>query len=85
MSLDKSLKIRDALRRHRNVLTRSERVQRMTAEDRWVEGQSVFGLQKTKVRRLVTKRPKAVKAEEGEPGVEGEGVAEAAPDKKADA
>jgi len=76
MSLDKSLKIRDALRRHRSVLTRAERVQHMKDEERWSDQQNVFGLPKTKVRRLVTKKPKPPKAEAE---ADATGEAEAAP------
>ena len=46
MSLDRSLKSRSALERHRNVLTRAERLDRLADEDRWDESKSVFGLPK---------------------------------------
>jgi small basic protein (TIGR04137 family) len=46
MSIDHSLKIEGALKRHRNVLTRAERVGQLKDEERWAEGQSVFGLPK---------------------------------------
>jgi small basic protein (TIGR04137 family) len=46
MSVDHSLKIKGALSRHRNVLTRAERVGQLKDEERWLEGQSVFGLPK---------------------------------------
>ncbi len=46
MSIDHSLKIRGALKRHRNVLTRAERVDQLKDEERWAEGRSVFGLPK---------------------------------------
>jgi small basic protein (TIGR04137 family) len=46
MSIDHSLKIKGALTRHRNVLTRAERVGQLKDEERWSEGQSVFGLPK---------------------------------------
>ncbi|MDD5063355.1 MAG: small basic protein [Phycisphaerae bacterium] len=46
MSVDRSLKIKGALERHRNVLTRAERVGKLKDEERWLEGQSVFGLPK---------------------------------------
>jgi len=83
MSLDKSLKSKNALRRHRNVLSRAERVERMVDEEKWTEGQSAFALPKTKVRRIVAKKAKAVKAEEAlaEGEVPAEGAAAAAPAK----
>ena len=83
MSLDKSLKSKNALRRHRNVLSRAERVQRMVDEEKWTEGQSAFALPKTKVRRLVAKKVKPVKEEtpgEGEVPAEGAAAAEPAKD-----
>ncbi len=46
MSIDHSLKIKGALSRHRNVLSRAERVGQLKDEERWSEGQSVFGLPK---------------------------------------
>jgi small basic protein (TIGR04137 family) len=46
MSIDHSLKIKGALKRHRNVLTRAERVGQLKDEERWSEEQSVFGLPK---------------------------------------
>ena len=46
MSVDRSLKTAGNLSRHRNVLSRAERVERMKAEDRWEEGRGVLGLPK---------------------------------------
>lgn len=51
MSLDRSLKSADSLQRHRNVLSRAERVEKLKARDRWDEGQSVFGLPKVANRK----------------------------------
>jgi len=51
MSLDRSLKSKNALVRSRNVLTRSERVVALKEQDRWSEGDSVFGLPKVRQRR----------------------------------
>jgi small basic protein (TIGR04137 family) len=76
MSLDKSLKVKNALARHRNVLTRAERVDRLVAEEKWEDGNSVLGLAKTKVVRALAKKAKAAKVAEGEDAdaaVEGEG------------
>ena len=66
MSLDKSLKVKNALARHRNVLTRAERVEKMISEERWEEGKGVLGLPKTRVIRLMAKKHKAAKAAEEE-------------------
>jgi len=47
MSVDRTLKSRSALVRHRNVLTRTERIEVLADEGKWTEGQdSVFGLPK---------------------------------------
>ena len=46
MSMDPSLKIKGALSRHRNVLSRAERIEMLTEEGNWEEGDSVMGLPK---------------------------------------
>ncbi|UCF43040.1 MAG: small basic protein [Planctomycetota bacterium] len=51
MSVDRSLKIKGALRRHRNVLTRAERIEKLKEEERWTEGDSVFALAKVAHRK----------------------------------
>jgi len=52
MSLHKSLVTKDALRRHRNVLTRAERVKQLVDDEKWEEGRSVFALPKVRLRRV---------------------------------
>ena len=59
MSLDRSLRSRSSLARHRNVLTRTERVARMTEEESWDESRSVLGLPKVGNRKLKTSKKKA--------------------------
>jgi len=51
MSIDSSLKIKDALSRHRNVLSRAERIEILKTEERWTEGDSVFKLPKVAHRK----------------------------------
>ncbi|MBN1436850.1 MAG: small basic protein [Sedimentisphaerales bacterium] len=52
MSIDRSLKSADSLSRHRNVLTREERLLALADEDKWEEGKdSVFGLPKVSHRK----------------------------------
>ncbi|MHC4621414.1 MAG: small basic protein [Planctomycetota bacterium] len=51
MSVDRSLKIKGALSRHRNVLSRAERVERLKDEEKWGEGDSVLGLPKVAHRK----------------------------------
>ncbi len=69
MSVDRSLKSRNALMRHRNVLSRAERLERLADEGKWEEGKSsVFGLQKVAHRKAAVgkKTPKAAKSEDAE-------------------
>ena len=58
MSMDKSLKSQGELVRHRNVLTRAERVQTLKEEEKWQEDQDVFGLPKVAHRKVVTRKHK---------------------------
>src|SRR6059058_4303588 len=53
MSLDRSLKSANALIRHRNVLTRDERLARLKEAEKWNEQKSVFGLPKVANRKLI--------------------------------
>lgn len=66
MSLDRSLKAGSSLSRHRNVLTRAERLEILAEQERWEEGKgSVFGLPKVAHRKLAAgKKHKKAKAEE---------------------
>ena len=48
MSIDPSLKVRNALTRQRNVLTRAERIEILKKQELWSEEESVLGLPKTK-------------------------------------
>lgn len=52
MSIDRSLKTASALTRHRNVLTRAERIARLKDQERWEDGKSVFGLPKVSNRNV---------------------------------
>jgi small basic protein (TIGR04137 family) len=76
MSIDKSLRRKNSLARARNVLTRGERIKVMQDEERWQDGRSPFGLPKTKVIKIVIKKPKKAKEEEAAPA-EGEAAAAA--------
>jgi len=52
MSIDRSLKTKGALRRHRNVLSRAERIEQLQLESRWDEDEdSVTGLPKVAHRK----------------------------------
>lgn len=50
MSLHRSLKSANKIRKKRNVLKRFERINILKEEGRYEEGQKVWGLPKTKVR-----------------------------------
>ena len=65
MTIDKSLKVRRGATRNRSVLTRVERIARLTEEDAWKEGDSPLGLRKVRVRKLTMKKKKKKKDEEG--------------------
>jgi small basic protein (TIGR04137 family) len=70
--MDRSLKVKGALTRHRNVLTRGERVERLRKEEKWQEGDTLLGLPKVANRksRASKKDEKAVAvAKEGEAAV----------------
>ena len=72
MSTDKSLKSKNTLGRHRNVLTRNERIEVLKDTDRWSEDNSAFGLPKIAHRKAtVGKKTKAKKAD-GDAAGEGE-------------
>ncbi len=65
MSIDRSLKIKGALKRHRNVLTRAERIEQLKEEERWSEDDSLLGLPKVVHRKShVGRKEKAAPAEE---------------------
>ncbi len=59
MSIDRSLKIKGALSRHRNVLTRAERIEKLKDEERWSEGESLLGLPKVAHRKSHAGRKEA--------------------------
>ena len=65
MSIDRSLKIKGALKRHRNVLTRAERIEQLKEEERWSEDDSLLGLPKVAHRKShVGRKEKAAPDEE---------------------
>lgn len=67
MSMDHSLKSKSTLVRHRNVLTRAERIDKLKEIGRWDEEQSTKGLPKVAHRKAaVGKKSKAEKKPEAE-------------------
>ena len=79
MSIHRSLRSKSKLKRQRNVLTRMERVEKLTDQGRWHEGDPVFGLPALKVVKVKTGKKKK-KEKEAEAGAEG--AAPAAPAEK---
>jgi len=68
MSIHKSLVVKSALARARNVYTRAERLQAMQKDGRWTEGDSIYNLPKLKTRAKVRKIKKEKKAEDAAAG-----------------
>ena len=67
MSRDKSLKSKGSLARHRNVLTRAERITTLQETGRWAEGATAVGLPKVAHRKAsVGKKDKADKKQESD-------------------
>lgn len=86
MSIDRSLKVAGALDRHRNVLSRAERINALIEEERWSEGDSLLGLPKVAHRKVrAGKKDKdEADAETTEDGAVVEGAAAAATDAPAE-
>ena len=67
MSIDRSLKIKSALSRHRNVLSRAERIEILKDKEEWEEEKnSVFGLPKVAHRKSHAGRKSAKPEAEAE-------------------
>jgi len=72
MSTHKSLRSKARLIRRRNVLTRMERVRLLEEQEKWKEGQSVFGLPKIKIKHSkIGKKAKKEEKAAAVPGAEG--------------
>jgi len=83
MSIDRSLKIKGALSRHRNVLTRAERIETLKEEERWNESDSLLGLPKVAHRKTHAGRKEAKEKVAGEvTAVEGQVEGVTAEDKE---
>lgn len=66
MTIDKSLKVKRGATGNRSVLTRVERLEKLSDTDRWSEGDSPFGLVKVRVRKLQMKKKKKKKKDDDE-------------------
>ena len=79
MSIDPSLKIKNALVRHRNVLTRAERIEILKDEERWTEEEPVLGLAKVAHRKSAAGKKAKGGPAEAAPEAAEPGAAPAAP------
>src|SRR5438270_12957876 len=81
MSLDRSLKSASSLVRHRNVLTRAERLERLADEEKWDESKSAYKHPKVGNRKMaLAKAEKTEVAADGTaPGAGATPAAGAAP------
>ncbi len=77
MSIDRSLRLKDALSRHRNVLTRAERIEKLADDEKWEQGDSVYGLPKVVHRKAAAGKKETNKEETEEAAVTAEAPAEA--------
>ena len=66
MSIDKSLRRKSGGSSNRSVLTRAERIKTLQDQEKWADGRSPFGLPKVRVIKIVLKKAKKEKAEEGD-------------------
>ena len=64
MSIDRSLRSKSSLERHRNVLTRTERIVALQDLESWSDEMSPFGLPKIAHRKAKAGKKKAKKEEE---------------------
>ena len=64
MTIDKSLKIKAGAAKTRNVLTRPERLAKLINDDRWEEGDPVYGMPKVRVTKISLKKKKKAKTED---------------------
>ena len=80
MSLDRSLRGASSLVRHRNVLTRAERLDRLAEQDKWDASKPVLGLPKVGNRKqALAKAAKEEGAEGATPAAGAAGAKAAAP------
>lgn len=66
MSIDKTLRLKDALSRHRNVLNRFERIQRLERLGKFKDDSSPYGLPKVRVLKVKAGGKKKEKKKEEE-------------------
>lgn len=79
MSIDRSLKGANMLVRHRNVLNRVERLEKLRDEEKWADSKSVYGLPKVGHRKLAVVKAAKETAAEGEAAPAAAGAKAGAP------
>ncbi len=79
MSQHPSLRIDSVGAKHRNVLTRLERIKKLQEENKWNERPSVLGLPKVKSMKIKVKKVKEAPAEAGAEGAAAPGATAAKP------
>ncbi len=79
MSIHRSLATSGRAKRHRNVLTREERIAKLENEERWDESKQVWGLPKVRSIKPAAggKKKKKEKAEDGDEAAAATEVTEA--------
>ncbi len=63
MSVDRTLRIQSSLARHRNVLSRAERVAKLEAQELWTEDATVLSMPKVANRKVKAGKKKSKKEE----------------------
>ncbi|MCD8139865.1 MAG: small basic protein [Planctomycetaceae bacterium] len=58
MSIHSSFRSGGAAAKHRNVLTRLERLEKLEAAERWTDGDGLFGLPKVRSIKVAMKKKK---------------------------
>lgn len=81
MSIHKSLVLQSRLKRHRNVMSRAERIKKLEQDEKLQDRESVFGLPKLRLILQKAKKKAAAKpaAATGAPAAEGVAATAAAP------
>lgn len=78
MSIDKSLKRKSGGMQNRSVLKRTERIQKMMDDGKWVDGMSPYGIPKTRFQKVVIKKKAKAEKTEGEAAAAAPGATPAA-------
>ena len=82
MSIDRSLKVKGVLTRHRNVLNRAERIDQLKDEEKWSEGDSLLGLPKVAHRKSHAGKKEKAAAKEAQVAAVEEAVTPESEEKK---